>query len=46
MFLQVLTNDSLRNDHLGTHKNAYSWAPSYKYHIETQQMGAQEAAFY
>lgn len=45
MFLKVLTTDHLHNDHLGTHKNAYSWAPSYKYHTETLQMGAQEAAF-
>ena len=26
MFLKVLTADHPHNDHLGTHKNAYSWA--------------------
>lgn len=45
MFLKVLTADHLHNDHLGTHKNAYSWAPPHSSHTESLQIGPQELAF-
>lgn len=45
MFPKVLMTDHLHNDHLGTHKNAYSWAQSQEYNRESLQIGAQEVAF-
>lgn len=45
MFPKVLMTDHLHNDHLGTHKNAYSWAQAQEYHRESLQIGAQEVAF-